>query len=339
MRAGDAAVSFQGQTAAIFGCAGSRLGPTEAAFFAESQPFGFILFSRNVETPEQVRRLCDDLRAAVGREAPIFTDQEGGRVQRLRGAPWRNWTAPLDFVTRAGANAARAMELRARLIARSLRAVGINGNCSPVGDLARPRTHAFLKSRCYGSTPDRVAEIGLALARGQMAEGVWPVMKHLPGHGRAVLDSHLELPKTSASRKALSAEDFAPFRAMAHLPFAMTAHMVYSAFDTAPATLSDVLIEAIRKDIGFQGVLMTDDLNMRALGGTLAGRAARALEAGCDLAMHCNGALFEMESIAAAVGTIRPDSAERMARVLVPLPDTPAIDTAALEAELESLTA
>lgn len=332
-------MTARGQTAAMFGCAGGRLGADEAAFFAEAQPFGFILFSRNVEGPDQLRRLCGDLRGCLGRDVPIFTDQEGGRIQRLRGAPWRDWMPPLDFVAKAKGQAARAMELRARLIARELRAVGINGNCSPVGDVARPRTHAFLRNRCYGTDPAQVAENATAAARGLMAEGVWPVMKHLPGHGRAELDSHHELPRTSASREELQKTDFVPFRAMAHLPFAMTAHMVYSAYDEAPATLSSVLIEVIRQDIGFEGVLLSDDLNMRALGGTLAQRTARALAAGCDLALHCKGDLFEMEEVAAAAGQIRAESAERITRAMRPLPDADAIDTKALEAELHALSA
>lgn len=330
-------MSRRGQAAAILAPKGTRLGAEEAAFFRDCQPFGFILFARNVEDPGQLRRLTGDLRAAVGRDAPIFTDQEGGRVQRLRAPHWREWTPPLDFALAAGPNAARAMELRCRLIAQELRDVGINGNCAPSADLAGPRTHPFLRNRCYGSDPAQVAEIAAAAARGLMAEAVWPVLKHLPGHGRARADSHLDLPRITATRAALRARDFAPFRALAGLPFAMTAHVVLTAWEDQPATLSPTLIRMIREEIGFDGVLMTDDLNMQALQGSLADRAARALAAGCDLALHCSGDLAEMTAVAGAAGALRADTQARMDRVLSPLPPAPPIDSAALVAELEAL--
>ena len=341
-----------GQTAAVFGCAGPVLGSNEAAFFADCQPFGFILFARNVETPEQLRRLTGDLRDAVGRDVLILTDQEGGRVQRLGAPYWREWTAPLDFVVAAGKDAARAMELRYRLIARELRAVGINGNCAPSGDLARAETHGFLKNRCYGSDPDKVAQIALAVARGLILEGVWPVIKHLPGHGRSQADTHVDLPKVTASREELHATDFAPFKILADLPFAMTAHIVYSAYDTRPATQSAELIRVIRDEIGFGGLLMTDDLNMQALSGSLYERTTLSMAAGCDLALHCKGDLAEMQMVATAASTLRADTLARAARVLVDFPnrpapdtdapdtdapDTDALDTAALDAELQSL--
>ncbi|MBC7737121.1 MAG: glycoside hydrolase family 3 protein, partial [Candidatus Saccharibacteria bacterium] len=200
-----------GQGAAIFGCAGPVLLPAERAFFADFQPFGFILFARNVETPDQLRRLTQDLRDAVGRDAPILIDQEGGRVQRLRAPYWTEWTPPLDFVQAAGANATGAMEVRARLIARELRGVGIDANCGPVGDIITDTTHPFLKNRCYGSDPAQVSAICVAVARGYLAEGVLPVVKHMPGHGRTTVDAHHDLPTVTASRDQLAALDFAPF--------------------------------------------------------------------------------------------------------------------------------
>jgi beta-N-acetylhexosaminidase len=328
-----------GQTAAIFGCETTYLGREESAFFADVQPFGFILFARNVATPEQLRRLTASLRACVGRDAPVFVDQEGGRVQRLRAPHWREWAPPLDFVRAAGSDAPRAMELRARLIARELQDVGINGNCGPTADLASLRTHPVLQNRCYGDDPATVAEISRAVARGMMAEKVWPVMKHLPGHGRSENDTHLDLPSVSVDAATLHATDFAPFKALADLPYAMTAHIVYTAYDSRPATQSPQMIRTIREEIGFQGLLMTDDLNMQALSGSLYERTALSIAAGCDLALHCKGDLAEMREVARAAGQLCADTLARAARVLVKWPETgsEAIDTSALDAELESL--
>ncbi len=210
-----------GKGAAIFGCAGPVLLPDEAAFFRDYQPFGFILFARNVEDPDQVRRLTADLRASVGRHAPILVDQEGGRVQRLRAPHWAEWTPPLDFVQAAGPNAAAAMFLRYRLIARELMSVGIDANCAPVGDLITPNTHPFLKNRCYGADPAQVSAIARAVADGHLAEGVLPVVKHMPGHGRSGVDTHHDLPTVTATREDLAAADFAPFRALNDLPMAL----------------------------------------------------------------------------------------------------------------------
>lgn len=334
------------RTAAIFGCRGTQLSRDEAAFIADCQPAGFILFARNVDTPDQLRRLTADLCAAAGRDLPIFTDQEGGRVQRLRAPHWREWAPPLDFAAAAaagpqGARAAeRAMELRARLIARELRAVGITGNCVPSADIAWPGTHPFLYNRCYGEDPATVAHLARATARGVMAEGLWPVMKHLPGHGRAEADSHHDLPRIDVPLDALERTDFAPFRALADLPLAMTAHVVLVALDPArPATLSPPVIALIRDRIGFRGLLMTDDLNMGALGGSLADRAAAALAAGCDLALHCNGDLAEMVAVAAAAGAPSAASLARGARLTPPRPTGEPIDSGALEAELQALMA
>ena len=303
-----------GRGATIFGCIGPQLLDAERAFFRDADPFGFILFARNIEDPDQLRRLTGDLRDAVGRDAPIMVDQEGGRVQRLRAPYWREWDPPFDTVARAGSldGAARMMKARATVMAAELRAVGIDANCAPVADVARPETHPFLRNRCYGSDPDTVTRIALAVADGLMAGGVLPVMKHLPGHGLSHLDTHLDLPTVGASLSDLSAIDFAPFRALAGLPMAMTAHLVFAALDPGlPATQSPRMIRIIREEIGFGGLLMTDDLNMQALQGTLAERTARSIAAGVDIALHCNGELAEMAEVAGAAGDMGPAALDR----------------------------
>lgn len=329
-----------GRLAAIFGCAGPALLPDEGAFFRDADPMGFILFARNVETPDQLRRLTGDLRAAVGREAPILVDQEGGRVQRLRAPHWREWAPPLDTVTAAPdpVTARRIMALRSRLIAHELRAVGIDANCVPTADLALPETHPFLENRLYGSTPEAVIPVARAVAEAHLAGGVLPVIKHLPGHGRSTADTHHDLPTVKVDRATLAAQDFAPFRALNDLPMAMTAHIVFAAHDAdRPATQSPEMIRVIREEIGFGGLLMTDDLNMQALSGTLADRAARSIAAGCDLALHCKGAMDEMLAVAGACGEMGAATLRRVRAALArrSLPD--AIDPAALEAELAAL--
>lgn len=329
-----------GRLAAIFGCLGPVLSPGEASFFREADPFGFILFARNVETPDQLRRLTGDLRAAVGREAPVLVDQEGGRVQRLRAPHWREWAPPLDTVLAAGPRAAEVMRLRMRLIAQELRAVGIDANCAPLGDIAGPDTHPFLRNRCYGTTAEGVATIARAVAQGLMQGGVLPVMKHLPGHGRATTDAHHALPTVTVARDVLKAQDFAPFAALADLPMAMTGHLVFTAHDADhPATQSPEMIRVIREEIGFRGLLMTDDLNMQALSGTLGERAATAIRAGCDVALHCNGVMAEMEAVAAAAGPFTAAARARAAAALARRPTLDGLDSKALSDELASLEA
>lgn len=327
-----------GRGAAILGCLGPALAPDEAAFLADYDPFGFILFARNIETPDQTRRLTDDLRAAVGRDAPVFVDQEGGRVQRLRGPHWREWSPPLDLVQAAGDQAAAAMALRYRLIAAELRAVGIDGNCAPCADVITPATHPFLRNRCYGDDPARVTGIARAVAEAHLATGVLPVIKHMPGHGRSAVDTHHDLPTVTADRATLTATDFAPFRALADLPLAMTAHLVFTAWDPDhPATQSPDLIRVIRDEIGFAGLLMTDDLNMQALSGSLAERTARALAAGCDIALHCNGDLSEMQAVATAAGDMTPAARARAAAALARRIAAPDLDVARWNADLQAL--
>ena len=328
-----------GKGAAIFGCAGPVLLPDEAAFFRDYQPFGFILFARNVVDPDQVRRLTADLRAAVGRHAPILVDQEGGRVQRLRAPHWAEWTPPLDFVQAAGGHAAAAMYLRYRLIARELMSVGIDANCAPVGDLITPHTHPFLKNRCYGADPAHVSAIARAVADGHLAEGVLPVVKHMPGHGRSGVDTHHDLPTVTATRAELAAADFAPFQALNDLPMAMTGHLVFSAYDDLPATQSPAMINVIRTDIGFAGLLMTDDLNMQALSGTLAERTTRSMAAGCDLALHCKGDMAEMLAVATAAGDMTAATQTRAKAALAARRTPEPVDIADLQRDLSAMMA
>jgi beta-N-acetylhexosaminidase len=323
-------------TPAIFGCEGLILSPEETAFFRDADPFGFILFARNIDTPDQIRALTAALRDCVGRAAIITIDQEGGRVQRLRGPVWREWPAPLDCVAGA-ADPVRAMGITARLIAHELRDLGIDSNCAPCADLARDVTHPFLRNRCYGGDVATVTAVGRAVAEGLLAGGVLPVVKHMPGHGRATLDTHHSLPKVDASRADLEGTDFAAFAALADLPMAMTAHIVFSAYDDLPATQSPAMIRVIRDVIGFAGLLITDDLNMQALSGTVARRAATALAAGCDIALHCKGTVAEMAATASAIGTMPPATLVRADAALVLRTSPDPVDIPALDAEFARL--
>lgn len=321
----------------ILGCAGTRLTPDETAFFRAADPWGFILFARNVESPDQVAALVADLREAVGWPAPVLIDQEGGRVARLRGPAWREWLPPLDQVERAGNGAARSMYLRYRIIAHELADLGIDVNCVPCADIATDDTHPFLRNRCYGTGVGPVSGIARAAATGLMAGGVLPVLKHIPGHGRAAADSHEALPRVEASPEDLAAGDFAVFRMLSDLPLGMTAHVVYGAFDDRPATLSARMIRLIREEIGFDGLLMTDDISMEALSGPVSARARASLDAGCDLVLHSNGDMAEMVALAneagvlSAAGQARADAALGWRRAPEP------VDIAALEDEFETL--
>lgn len=326
--------------ATILGCEGPSLGADERAFFRAADPWGFILFARNVESPAQLRRLTAALREAVGREAPVLIDQEGGRVARLGPPHWRAWAPPLEQMARAGPGAVRSMLARYRLIAEELRAVGIDGNCAPCADIAGPQTHPFLRNRCYGTDAATVTAAARAVAEGLLAGGVLPVVKHIPGHGRAAADSHAALPEVGCPRAELAAHDFAPFRALADLPLGMTAHVVYRALDlTLPATLSRACLRAIREEIGFAGLLMTDDIGMGALAGPPGRSAAAALAAGCDVVLHCNGERAEMDEVVAAAGRLSPAAAARAEAALGCRHRPEPIDIPALEAELEALLA
>lgn len=314
--------------AVISGCLGLELTAWERDFFRDSDPWGFILFGRNIDTPDQIRRLTAELRAAVGREAPVLIDQEGGRVQRLRAPRWRDWAPPLGTPP-------AALALRFRLIAAELRALGIDADCAPVGDIAGPDTHPFLRDRCYGEDAARVTAAARAVAEALLAGGVLPVIKHLPGHGRATADSHHDLPTVTAGLEELRATDFAPFRALADLPMAMTGHMRFPALDAEnPTTFSPAVIRAIREEIGFGGLLMTDDIGMNALSGAPGARAGRALAAGCDVVLHCNGTAEEMVEVAAASGRMGGEAAARAARALAARRAPAPFDLAAAEAAL-----
>ncbi len=323
--------------ATILDAEGLSLTPEEKAFFREANPYGFILFARNVDTPEQVRALCDEMRDCVGRDAPITIDQEGGRVQRLRAPNWTDWLPPLDFVAAAGTNAQEAMYLRYRLIAAELRDCGIDSNCAPMVDVATDETHPFLRNRCYGTDPDTVAHLGRAAADGMLAGGVIPVLKHIPGHGRATLDSHFDLPRVTADLKSLGSRDFAPFRALNDLPMGMTAHLVYDAIDDRPATLSPKVMNVIRKEIGFDNLIMTDDISMKALSGSLAQISRQALAAGCDVILYCNGTLDARREVAEAAGEITIAAQTRALRALNARVTPDDIDIPALHAQLGTL--
>ncbi|MGF1502258.1 MAG: beta-N-acetylhexosaminidase [Paracoccaceae bacterium] len=295
---------------------GGALTADERAFFRDADPWGFILFRRNVSRPDALRRLTGELRAAVGRAAAVFVDQEGGRVARLGPPHWRSWRPVAEDIARAGdpAEAAEAVRLRYRLIAHDLTSAGIDGNCVPVLDLPVPGADPIIGDRALGTDPATVSRLGRAAADALLAGGVLPVAKHLPGHGRAPVDSHLALPVVDAPRATLAATDFVPFRALADLPLGMTAHVVYAALDDRPATLSKPVIDIIRGEIGFDGLLMTDDLSMAALEGPMGARAEAALAAGCDVILHCNGNRGEMEAIAAAAPDLSGSAGARAAR-------------------------
>ncbi|KIN72854.1 beta-N-acetylhexosaminidase [Sulfitobacter guttiformis] len=323
--------------ATILDAEGLRLTAEEKALFADVTPFGFILFARNIGTPDQVRALCDELREAAGHNAPITIDQEGGRVQRLRGPIWREWQQPMNFVQAAGDNAAKAMYIRFRLIAHELFALGIDSNCAPMVDVPGPKTHEFLYNRCYGTDAGNIALMGQAANDGMLAGGVLPVIKHIPGHGRATADSHFELPHVYATRDELDRVDFAPFKALRDTPMGMTAHVVYGAVDAVPATLSARMMGVIREDIGFDNLIMTDDISMKALSGSLDGLSRDALAAGCDVILHCNGTLAERAQVAAAAGEMT-DAAQRRALRALSYRQTPDdIDIPALDAQLKAL--
>lgn len=307
-------------SAFISGCAGPTLTAEEAAFFRATRPWGFILFARNCETPDQIRALTAALREAADRpEATVLIDQEGGRVQRLGPPHWPAYPAGRVFGelhARDRATGLRATRLGARLIAHDLLDLGIDVDCLPLLDVPVEGAHDVIGRRAYGTTPDVVTELGRAAATGLLDGGVLPVIKHIPGHGRAGVDSHHHLPVVTTSRAVLEATDFPPFRASADLPLAMTAHVVYTAIDAdRPATTSKTVIdEVIRGFIGFDGCLMSDDLSMKALAGTLAERTAAALDAGCDLVLHCNGDLAEMREVAAHCRPLEGDALRRALR-------------------------
>lgn len=314
-------------SAAIYGCSGPVLTEPERAFFAESRPWGFILFRRNVESPDQVRALTAALRDSIGDpDAPILIDQEGGRVQRLGPPHWPKYPPGAAYLkaTNDPAAARELVRLGARLMAHDLKAVGITVDCVPVLDVPVPGAHDIIGDRAYAQDPATVSLLGRAAADGLLAGGVLPVIKHIPGHGRAFSDSHKELPTVHADLEALNAWDFAPFRVLSDMPMAMTAHVVFPAIDAKrPVTTSKKGVRLIRETLGFGGLLMTDDLSMNALSGSLGERAEASLKAGCDLVLHCNGDFDEMRQIAQVAGKLKGDAKRRAEAALARMVHTP----------------
>jgi beta-N-acetylhexosaminidase len=332
-------------TAAIVGVAGCALGADERRLIQRRNPWGFILFARNCAGPAQVRTLLDDLRAAVGRpDAPVLIDQEGGRVARLCPPHWPARPPARRLGLLAERDRPAGMEaawLHARLIAADLAPLGINVVCAPVLDLALPGRTRAIGDRALAADPPLVALLGRTMIDGFLEGGVLPVIKHLPGHGRARRDSHLGLPTVTAGMERLARADWVPFRACRAAPFAMTAHVLYPALDPAcPATMSPGIIETvIRGAIGFAGALLSDDLSMGALSGSLGARSAAARAAGCDLALHCNGDPTEMAGVLEAAGALEGASAARAADALARLRIPAAFDPEAGAARLAALLA
>ncbi len=321
----------------IFGCAGICLTPEEYRFFESTSPWGFILFARNIDAPEQLRRLTGQLREAVGWDCPVLIDQEGGRVQRMRSPHWREYPPALDQMRAAGPNAARAMYLRSRLIAEELHAVGIDVNCAPVADVLQPETHPIMHNRCYSSDVPTVIAMCREAARGTLDGGVLPVLKHIPGYGRAVVDGHKDLPTVDVPLTELEALDFAPFKALNDIAMGMTAHIVFPEVDSAPATTSPKAMRMIRERIGFDGLIMTDDISMEALSGTTAQRSAAAIAAGCDLVLHCNGEMEDMVAVADVCGPMTTQAQTRAERALAQRARPQEIDIPAALQEFEAL--
>lgn len=302
----------------IFGCAGLELSAEEADFFAQVRPAGFILFARNCDTPDQIRQLIGALRGTQQSENKlILVDQEGGRVARLRPPHWPSYPPAADFgrlAARDLESALEAVRLNTRLIAHDLADLGFNVDCLPVLDLPSAGSHDVIGDRAYGQEPALVAALGRAACDGLLAGGVLPVLKHIPGHGRAGVDSHEELPRVDASVEELKETDLAPFKALNAISLAMTAHVVFEAIDpAAPATTSRSVIDTIiRGEIGFDGLLMSDDLSMNALAGSIADRTKESLAAGCDVVLHCNGDFGEMTDVADSLSPMTSDALRRL---------------------------
>ncbi len=325
--------------ALITGLAGLHLGRDEARFLERQRPAGVIVFKRNIDTPQQLSALIAAARIAIGAgsDVLVLVDQEGGKVQRLCPPHWRSLPAAASFASRyAGAPSASETAIRQAtlLAAHDLKAVGINVNCVPCLDVPVSGSHDVIGTRAYGSDVATIIRLARLVAESSVAMGVLPVMKHIPGHGRAAVDSHWAVPVVSTPRDELSRTDFATFRALRHLPAAMTGHVVYAAIDELrPATLSaPVIADIVRGEIGFDGLLMTDDLAMHALQGTMTDRANGAIRAGCDIALHCNGNLAEMEAVAAGVPWLEDDALRRFqACVSVATREAYPLDIAAAE--------
>jgi beta-N-acetylhexosaminidase len=327
----------------ITGVSGPELNAAEREFIRAQRPWGFILFKRNIETPAQVTHLINELRKQVGRpDAPVLIDQEGGRVQRLGPPNWPIYPAGAvfgrlyDIDPASGLAAAR---LSARLIAADLTDVGVSVDCLPLADMPVAGADAVIGERAYGTEPAKVAAIARSVTQGLEEGGVLPVLKHIPGHGRATADTHFRLPVVDAPRAELERSDFAAFRSLADLPMAMTAHVVFSALDPAqPATTSATIIhQVIRGLIGFQGLLMSDDISMNALAGSIAERTRALLAAGCDMVLHCNGKLDEMHDVARETPELSGNALKRAERALSSRKAPQPFDRVRARAELDAL--
>lgn len=330
-------------SAAIYGFNGTVLTPGERDFFRDANPYGYILFARNCESPPQVKALTASLKEISGRDRlPILIDQEGGRVARLKAPHWPEFPAAKAFADLAAKNlaqAANACYLNARLMAEELSALGITVDCAPVADVPVAGAHDVIGDRAFGFDPQQVAALARAQARGLMDGGVVPVVKHIPGHGRAKADSHEEMPVVDSPLEVLKKTDFAPFKALADLPMAMTAHVLYTALDKRNiATLSPLVITLIREEIGFKGLLMSDDLSMKAMPGNFTQRAKDTLAAGCDVVLHCNGKMEEMRAVAEGVSPLAELHLQRAEAAIRPLPPMD-FDIAQAKAEIASLLA
>ncbi|WP_417453357.1 beta-N-acetylhexosaminidase [Kiloniella sp.] len=307
-----------GLNSVIFGCEGHNLTDWEKGFFSEVKPYGYILFARNCDTPDQIRNLISELKSLSGNDdLPVLIDQEGGRVARLRPPHWRKTPPAAIFgqiFDRDQEKALRATYLNACLIAYELKELGVTADCAPVLDLTIPGAHEIVGDRSYGATPEKVATIGTKVIEGFLHCGIMPVIKHLPGHGRATVDSHKELPRVDTPRNELSSHDIKAFKLMNSAPWGMTAHVIYERIDPDHiATVSPTVIQqVIRDEIGFGGILLSDDLSMKAMAGTYEERAKATLSAGCDLALHCNGDQQEMMSVAKGLQKIDSTKSDRL---------------------------
>jgi beta-N-acetylhexosaminidase len=329
----------------ITGISGLVLTDGERAFLRAEQPWGFILFKRNVENPAQVAELVAELRATVGRpDAPVLIDQEGGRVQRLGPPHWPHYPAGAVFgalYDQSPAKGLRAAWLSSRLIADDLAALGVSVDCLPLADVPVAGADAVIGDRAYGTTPEKVAVIARAVSEGLSDGGILPVLKHIPGHGRATADSHLRLPTVDTPRAELERTDFVAFSKLSDLPMAMTAHVVFSDLDAAqPATTSATIItQVIRGAMNFQGLLMSDDVSMNALSGSIAERTRASLKAGCDVALHCNGKMDEMRAVAGEAPVLAGDALKRAEQALAARKPPQPFDREAGRAELDELIA
>jgi beta-N-acetylhexosaminidase len=326
----------------ISGMSGTAISEDEAQFFRDARPWGLILFKRNIDNPAQVKALTRHFRDILGWDAPVLVDQEGGRVQRMGPPHWPVYPPGAAYAALYERDRARGLEaarLGGRLLAEDLFSVGIDVDCVPVADVPVPGADRVIGDRAFGDTPQQVAALAGAQADGLMSAGVLPVVKHLPGHGRATADSHLKLPVVETDRATLEGTDFAAFRPLSRLPLGMTAHVVFSAIDAVqPATTSAIMIrDVIRGSIGFEGLLMSDDVSMGALSGTLAERSHAALAAGCDLVLHCNGNLDEMRAVAAAAPMLQGQAAARAGRALALRSNRTVVDLAAARARFADL--